>query len=239
MIEFKGFPARMQFTPIPNILFSSLLPQIKDINELKVLLYIFQVLYTRKGALRYVSLEDLSSQAGLMSCFNEPPQVALNTALEALAAKGAIVCVQLRGQQNKAESVRYLYFLNSEANKIIITRILNGEIEIPGFKPVLPVEAFSSSPSDIFTLYEQNIGMLTPLIADELREAGKQYPESWIREAIGEAVALNKRNWRYIARILEHWLTEGKDDGTHRRNTKADTDPDKYIRGKYGHMVQR
>jgi hypothetical protein len=25
--------------------------------------------------------------------------------------------------------------------------------------------------SDIFTLYEQNIGMLTPLIADELKEA--------------------------------------------------------------------
>ena len=96
-----------------------------------------------------------------------------------------------------------------------------------------------SKPSDIFTLYEQNIGMLTPLIADELREAEKQYPETWIKDAIKEAVALNKRNWRYIARILEHWSTEGKDDGTHRGNLKKNTDPDKYIRGKYGHMVQR
>ena len=81
--------------------------------------------------------------------------------------------------------------------------------------------------------------MLTPMIADELREADKQYPETWIKDAIKEAVTLNKRNWRYIARILEHWSTEGKDDGTYRGNLKKNTDPDKYIRGKYGHMVQR
>ena len=34
--------------------------------------------------------------------------------------------------------------------------------------------------------------MLTPLIADELREAEKQYPESWIKDAIKEAVALKQ-----------------------------------------------
>jgi DNA replication protein len=235
MMEFKGFPARMQFTPIPNIVFSSLLPQIKDISELKTLLYIFQLLYTKKGNLRYVTLNELLSQAGLISGFSEAPRSALPETLAALAQKGAIVHLQL----NKAETVHDLYFLNNEANKVIIAKIRSGEIEIPGFEPVLPVNAVLESPPDIFTLYEQNVGMLTPLIADELREAGKQYPESWIKEAIGEAAALNKRNWRYIARILEHWSTEGKDDGTHRRNTAQNADPDKYIKGRYGHMVQR
>jgi DNA replication protein len=81
--------------------------------------------------------------------------------------------------------------------------------------------------------------MLTPLIADELKEALKQYPETWIQEAIKEATSLNRRNWRYISRILEHWSSEGKDDGTYRGNNKKNADPDKYIRGKYGHMVQR
>ena len=51
MIEFKGFPARMQFTPIPNIVFSSLLPQITDITELKVLFHIFEMIYPKKGQL--------------------------------------------------------------------------------------------------------------------------------------------------------------------------------------------
>jgi len=46
--------------------------------------------------------------------------------------------------------------------------------------------------------------MLTPLIADELKEAVKQYPESWLQEAIKEAVAQKQTPIRrYISRILE------------------------------------
>ena len=110
---------------------------------------------------------------------------------------------------------------------------------LPGLEARAPAAVITEEPSDIFTLYEQNIGMLTPLIADELQEAGKQYPETWIKDAIKEAADLNKRNWRYIARILEHWSTQGKDDGTYRGNLKKNTDPDKYIKGRYGHMVRR
>jgi hypothetical protein len=51
-------------------------------------------------------------------------------------------------------------------------------------------------------------------------------------------VDLNKRNWRYIAVIMERWATEGKGSGTSQRDTKK-TDPDKYVKGKYGHMVRR
>ena len=80
--------------------------------------------------------------------------------------------------------------------------------------------------------------MLTPMIADELREAEKLYPEAWLRDAIKEAVSLKRLNWRYIARILERWATEGRSDGTYQRDFKK-TDPDKYIKGKYGHMVKR
>jgi len=76
------------------------------------------------------------------------------------------------------------------------------------------------------------------MIAEELREAEKLYPVTWIRDAIKEAVSLNKRNWRYVAAILERWSAEGKGDGTYRRDFKK-TSPDKYIKGKYGHMVRR
>jgi len=91
---------------------------------------------------------------------------------------------------------------------------------------------------NIFALYEQNIGIITPMIAEELKEAEKLYPPQWIEEAFKEAVTLNKRSWRYIARILERWASEGKDSGEHRRNIKK-IDPDKYIKGRYGHLVQR
>jgi DnaD/phage-associated family protein len=91
---------------------------------------------------------------------------------------------------------------------------------------------------NIFTLYEQNIGMITPMIAEELKEAEKLYPPLWIEEAFKEAVTLNKRSWKYIARILERWTSEGKDSGEYKRDIKKGG-PNKYIKGKYGHLVKR
>lgn len=63
---------------------------------------------------------------------------------------------------------------------------------------------------NIFTLYEQNIGLLSPMIAEELKDAADHYPTEWIESAFREAVLLNKRNWRYISAILRRWETEGR-----------------------------
>jgi len=107
-------------------------------------------------------------------------------------------------------------------------------------KKVYSLSDDSRQPSavNIFVLYEQNIGMITPMIAEELQEAEKLYPPGWIEEAFKEAVTLNKRSWRYIARILERWASEGKNSGEYKRDVKKDG-PDKYVKGKYGHLVQR
>ena len=63
---------------------------------------------------------------------------------------------------------------------------------------------------NIFVLYEQNIGLLSPLIADELRDAADRYPEEWIESAFREAVQHNKRKWSYIRAILRRWEAEGR-----------------------------
>ncbi len=63
---------------------------------------------------------------------------------------------------------------------------------------------------NIFTLYEQNIGLLSHLIADDLKDAAEQYPPEWIEAAFREAVQVNKRNWKYIRAILRRWETEGR-----------------------------
>ena len=41
---------------------------------------------------------------------------------------------------------------------------------------------------NIFVLYEQNIGLLSPLIAEDLKDAADQYPAEWIEAAFREAV---------------------------------------------------
>lgn len=63
---------------------------------------------------------------------------------------------------------------------------------------------------NIFVLYEQNIGLLSPMIAEELKDAADQYPADWIEAAFRVAMQYNKRNWSYIRAILRRWETEGR-----------------------------
>lgn len=239
MKRFSGFPAKMQFTPVPNVFFSSLLPQISDIVELKITLHIFWSLYGKRGYPRFITYRELLGNTSLMSSLRggeKPPDEVLGDALEMAVKRGTILHIVL----DRGGAPEDVYFLNTESDKQVMAKIRNGELALAGLKAggqaYLDVE--TEPLPDIFTLYEQNIGMLTPMIAEELREAEKLYPEDWIRDAIKEAVNQNIRKKSYILAILEHWSAEGKSDGTYRRDFKK-TDPDKYIKGKYGHMVQR
>ena len=40
----------------------------------------------------------------------------------------------------------------------------------------------------IATCYEQNIGCITPLVADVLKEIAEDYPPGWFEKAVQEAV---------------------------------------------------
>ena len=237
MEQFKGFPAKMQFTPLPNFFFSTLLPQISDINELKTTLHVLWALYHKRGYPRFITYRELLGSKSLMSSLKgtaTPPDEVLRHALEMATRRETILHLVL-DRDGTAEDI---YFLNTESDRQTMAKIQNGEISLSGLKVKEQAYIETEEPSDIFTLYEQNIGMLTPMIADELRDAEKLYPETWIKDAIKEAVSLNKRSWRYIAKILERWSTEGKSNGTYKRDFKK-TDPDKYIKQKYGHMVRR
>ncbi|MFC1977141.1 DnaD domain-containing protein [Chloroflexota bacterium] len=239
MKEFTGFPTTMKFTPIPNLFFSSLLPQITDIAELKTTLQVFWSVYGKRGYPRFTTYRELLGNISLMSSLREgekPPEEILDKALEMAVKRGTILHLALERDGVKED----VYFINTESDRGVVAKIQNGELALAGLKaggqayPDIETEPLP----DIFSLYEQNIGMLTPMIADELREAEKLYPQDWIRDAIKEAVTHGKRKWSYISAILENWSVEGKSDGTYRRDSKK-TDPDKYSKQKYGHMVKR
>jgi len=238
MKQFTGFPAKMQFTSIPNFFFSTLLPQISDIAELKTTLHILAVLYRKRGYPRFVTHRELLGNASLMTSLRDaakPPQEVLHKALEMATKRGTILHLVL-DRDGMPEDI---YFLNTDNDRQIVAKIQSGELSLTGLKAKGQTYIEPEEQPDIFTLYEQNIGMLTPMIAEELREAEKLYPVAWIKDAIKEAVSLNKRQWRYIARILERWSIEGRSNGTYRRDSTKKADPDKYIKGKYGHIVKR
>jgi len=237
MEQFKGFPSKMKFTAVPDFFLSKLLPQISDIAELKTTLHIFQALYHKRGYPRFTTYKELAGNKSLISSLKgdvKPPDEVLRRALEMATERGTILHMALDRDDNPED----IYFLNTEPDRQVMAKIQKGELKLSGLKATEPAYVDAEEPPDIFTLYEQNIGMLTPMIADELRDAEQLYPQDWIRDAIKEAVNQNIRKKSYILAILKRWSAEGKSDGTHRGDSKK-TDPDKYIKGKYGHTVRR
>lgn len=116
-----------------------------------------------------------------------------------------------------------------------VERARTGEVIAPGSPPII----LERSTPSVYELYEQNVGLLSPIIADRIAEALDLYPVAWVEEAIGEAVAYNRRSWRYIERILQNWATKGRGNETNRRDHEEHLDPEKYVRGKYSALFRR
>jgi DnaD/phage-associated family protein len=236
MKGFSGFPAKSKYTPIPNIFFSEILPQVNDLAELKVTLHIFWVLYQKRGYPRFVTYGELTADPVLMRGIEgqgSAPEV-LRQALNQAVSRCTLLCLKLERDGEAHE----LYLINDDAGRKAAEKIESGELKVGNLAKAEPYQV-RPEPPNIFTLYEQNIGMITsPTTADELKEAEKTYPPSWIQDAFKEAVDLNRRNWRYISRILERWAAEGKDDGKPGRHPKAESDPEEYYR-RYKQFLKR
>ena len=77
MKQFAGFPAKMDFTPLPNLFFSTLLPQISDIAELKTTIHLLGALYRKRGYPRFITYQELLTNKSLMRSLKQgtkPPE---------------------------------------------------------------------------------------------------------------------------------------------------------------------
>ncbi|MDP3063508.1 MAG: DnaD domain protein [Chloroflexota bacterium] len=232
---FQGFPRGTRYTPVPNALLGPLLAEIDDMAEFKCILRAIALLHRVRGYPRCVGASALLADAALVAAFKDAPggaQAAIAAGLERAVARGVLLRVQLDGGRGE------VYLLNTEADRRAASRLgrdgcvsalLEGDRQ-PVPEPVGPRE-------NIFALYEENIGMLTPLLAEELKEAEASYPPDWIRDAFREAVERNKRSWSYIRRILERWATEGRGEhGEHGRHPE-EVDRKEYLR-RYGPLAR-
>ena len=219
MKGFPGFPAgKVRTTPVPHQFFTELLPQIDHLGEPKVTLYCFWRLALKEGKIRYLRQSEMKADDTLMrglAEYKHDSPAALADALERAVARGTLLHIQVESASGSED----LYFVNTPKGRAAVDGITRGEWRPTG-EDDTPVEVLLDRPN-AFTLYEQNIGPLTPLIADELRDAEATYPAEWIEEAIREAVENNARSLRYVIRILENWKEQGKAD---RGKNRGDTE---------------
>jgi len=242
---FIGFPdAKMKPVIVPDLFFSDLLPQIDDLPELKLTLHCFWLLNEQSGDLRYIHGDHLRRDAVLLAGLNldndlRPPLAVLEDALERCVARNTLLRLEIAtgpepGADDAAETVEDWYFLNTVKGRQALAMVRQGRVA--ELQSVIPDEArLRVKRSNIFQLYEQNIGVLTPLIADQLRDMEKTYAPEWIADAVEIAVSRNKRHLRYIQNILRRWETEGRDGDQYEESGGHSTDsrrknykPDEY-----------
>lgn len=86
--------------------------------------------------------------------------------------------------------------------------------------------------------YEQNIGIVNPILLEKIQQAEQLYTPPWVVEAIQVAISAEKRSWGYALGVLQNWKKNGKNN--HRpRSDIVDTTSEavykgKYITGNYG-----
>ena len=218
-MSFQGFAGNESYTPVPNTMLGTLLEEISDIAELKVLLRLFWLLHRKKGGLRMAGLDEFLNDLTLLkslSADGRDPRAEVRRGLDLAVERGVLLRHQPEGERER-------YLLNTPYNRKALARLTAAGVPGSSDRPEWdsPAPGWDENPN-IFTLYEENIGMLTPILADELREAEEAYPQAWLREAIAIAVTENKRSWRYITGILRRWAAEGKNDGKPGRHPQTD-----------------
>ncbi len=218
---FIGFPdAKLHPIKIPDLFFTDLLPQIDDLAELKLTLHCFWLLNEQNGEYRYLRGEDLRNDDTLLASLTldselRTPKVALEESLSRAVARNTLLRLEIDmgpDQPNGPKITEDWYFINTVKGRQAIALIRQGRLR--EVQSVLPDEArVRIQRPNVFILYEQNVGVLTPMIAEKLRDMEKTYAPEWINEAFEIAISRNKRHLRYIQSILKKWETEGRDTG--------------------------
>jgi DNA replication protein len=217
MDKFSGFTSSETFTQIPDS-FIHLLKEIDDAAELKVTLYAIWRIEHIEGHFRAMCQTDFEPESLGMSL--EEIQIGLGKSVE----RGTLLMAE--------HEADVFYFLNSPRGRLAAEAFAKGQ-----WRESAKVMSSPLKKSNIFKLYEENIGALTPLLSDMLREAEKNYPSEWFEEAFEIAVSRNIRNWKYVEAILARWKEKGKDERKDQQNPVKDAD--RYTDSEFSEFINR
>jgi len=205
---FNGFTSSETFTAVPDSLLRDLLAEIEDADELRATLHAIWRIEHQEGPVRFLRRADFGGFA---------------SGVDKAVSRGTLLKVQ-----NEAGE---FFFLNSPRGRVSVEAIQSGRFDPSNVQNAPPVER-----SNIFKLYEENIGALTPLIADMLREAEKEYPSAWFEEAFEIAVAKNARHWRFVEAVLKRWKEKGKDERKDQQDAVKDFE--RYTDGEFSEYLK-
>lgn len=212
-ISRNASPARRPVS-IPHAVLQDVVTEITAPEEMQVTLAVYRMASELEGdetplAERAILKDTPLRQAMRKSGISNDPDERIMHGLDLAVGRGTLLRFMVTHRRKQS----FWYYLNTPVNRHTVAAMERGAISPPSVvwegssQPQI-----ASDPPNAFRMYEQNIGPLTPLIADQITQAIRDYPAEWIDDAIGEAVAYNRRSWRYIVRILENWTATGRRD---------------------------
>lgn len=213
MSTFKGFTDTESFTQLPDAFFQKLLSEIEDAAELKVTLYFLWRVQHMEGPFRALCQTDFEEQALGLNADE------IDSGLEKAVRRGSMLKAE-----NEADT---FYFLNSTRGRAAAEAFSQGNWRESAKIMSAPVV----ERPNVFKLYEENFGPLTPMIADALKDAEETYSDEWVAEAMEAALKNNVRNWKYVEAILKRWREKGKYEGRDRQD--AEKSSERYTKSEF------
>ena len=222
-IRFEGFRTGSKAVAIPVEFFNELMPTLNRGVEIRVVLHVIYMIFRKSGRIRAVSFEELVNETSLRAALSQDTyRFQIKEALDRGVQAGALLECHLNQHD-------FLYFLNNEGGRRQYQQIQMGTLAFSEDSQI--ATSINLNKTTPIIAYEQEIGTVTPAIADAIREAEGLYPTEWIVEALNLASTNNARSWRYVDAILKRWNKEGRNDETNWRNNES-TDP-------YSHLYRR
>lgn len=191
------------YTQTPNDLFDEMLPEM-GYAELKVTLAAIRLTLGWHRDRAKLSLKKMMSMTGLSR------QAVLDGAQR--AEKRGILSRSSDG--GETEWVVYLLDHPGLATRPHAVKLLDHPIPIKetekkGKETVTAAAALPRVSPEVLEVYQNNIGLPTPVILDDLEQAERTYSAPWVVEALKETARARVKRFAYTQKILANWQANG------------------------------
>lgn len=194
-----GFPLADDYavTRVPNAVLGRVLAGVEDADVIKLVFRAVWLLERQSGYPRIISVEQLRADRVLSVVFGDAS--AFDRGLGYAVECGILVQVWVDGVER--------LMLNTESARRASTEIgVNGESdEEDGWD----TPAARSFRANAFRAYEENIGVLSPMIRESILSSLEDFTDEEITEAIRIAVESESRSWSFVSGVLRRWAREG------------------------------
>ncbi len=225
----KGFPLPDDYatTRVPNAVLGRFLTNVAEPDVVKLILRAVWLLERQRGYPKYITREDLRNDRVLSQVLTGGTR--FERALQDALSLNVLIEVVI--------DRRTCLMLNTTSAARAAVSTIASQDGLDHDDNGWDTPATSGLPPDAFRAYEENIGILTPMIRENILTALEDFTDDDITHAVRIAVENESRSWSFVAGVLRRWSKEGipndrrdgKSTGESERGRVPETELRKYL----------